>query len=255
MNIYQNKDHYYQSTEYKVNRQFIGRWAKKIKAIDLLGGKCKICEEQNPLKLSFHHENRDIKTEEISLLACKNWSKLKKELQNCICVCENCHREIHSELEKNGDERTILNKQIILEYKKLDGCEMCGYNKHPRALEFHHNNEDEKLFMISKIRKRFHNINDLSKSITDELDKCQILCANCHRMQHSNKEKFEKYKTEIYEKVKTLDTEKEKHKTNIEDVILHYKNGKTCSEISRLLDKTRSTISQILSKLKQDKLL
>lgn len=58
-------------------------------------------------------------------------------------------------------------------------CQSCSYSKSLSALEFHHINQNEKDFDISKARlKKF---NDLIKQ---ELDKCILLCANCHREEH-----------------------------------------------------------------------
>lgn len=60
-------------------------------------------------------------------------------------------------------------------------CEKCGYDKNMAALEFHHINPDEKEFQIDM--RHFSN-NSLEKLQT-ELDKCILLCANCHREEHN----------------------------------------------------------------------
>lgn len=60
-------------------------------------------------------------------------------------------------------------------------CEICGYDKNMAALEFHHKNPDEKEFQIDM--RHFSN-NSLEKLQT-ELDKCILLCANCHRETHN----------------------------------------------------------------------
>ena len=60
-------------------------------------------------------------------------------------------------------------------------CEICGYNKNIAALEFHHKNPDEKEFQIDA--RKFANC-DIHK-LEKELDKCMILCANCHREIHN----------------------------------------------------------------------
>lgn len=75
-------------------------------------------------------------------------------------------------------------KQICLEY--LGGkCHQCGYNKCPAALEFHHIDPSKKDFSISKFQKLlWEKHKDI---ITTELNKCIILCANCHRETHYDK--------------------------------------------------------------------
>lgn len=57
-------------------------------------------------------------------------------------------------------------------------CTSCGYNKYYGSLEFHHRNPAEKEFQWNQMKKR--SLEDIKK----ELDKCDLLCANCHREAH-----------------------------------------------------------------------
>lgn len=57
-------------------------------------------------------------------------------------------------------------------------CLICGYNKCNRALHFHHINNFEKDFDISS--KTSWSV------VKEELDKCVLLCANCHMEAHDN---------------------------------------------------------------------
>lgn len=60
-------------------------------------------------------------------------------------------------------------------------CERCGYDKNMSALDFHHINPDEKEFEIDIRKFSNTNLEDLQK----EIDKCILLCANCHREEHN----------------------------------------------------------------------
>lgn len=71
-------------------------------------------------------------------------------------------------------------KEKLIEYKG-GKCEKCGYNKCSDALEFHHNNPNEKDFGIST-RGDIKSFEALKK----EVDKCTLLCSNCHRELHFN---------------------------------------------------------------------
>ena len=67
----------------------------------------------------------------------------------------------------------------IAEYMESRGgakCQRCGYDKYVGALEFHHRDPSEKDPKWS----RGWNMERLKK----ELDKCDILCSNCHREVH-----------------------------------------------------------------------
>jgi 5-methylcytosine-specific restriction endonuclease McrA len=66
-------------------------------------------------------------------------------------------------------------KQLAVEYKGGKCCK-CGYYKCVGALDFHHVNPQEKAFGIgSKGYTRSW------ESVKKELDKCILVCANCHR--------------------------------------------------------------------------
>lgn len=69
-------------------------------------------------------------------------------------------------------------KVLAVEY--LGGkCSVCGYGKCISALEFHHRDPTKKDFGISGTNKSF-------ESIKAELDKCMLVCANCHREIHQD---------------------------------------------------------------------
>lgn len=76
-------------------------------------------------------------------------------------------------------------KQWGLEYKG-NKCSLCGYDKCKDALEFHHIDPLEKDFNISD-----RNLKLDWTAIKTELDKCILVCANCHREIHSNLENDE----------------------------------------------------------------
>lgn len=76
----------------------------KIKGIEYKGGKCSICGyDKCNSALDFHHLDQTKKDFTISSNMNRAWSKIKIELDKCILVCANCHREIHENLHKLGD--------------------------------------------------------------------------------------------------------------------------------------------------------
>ena len=70
----------------------------KKMAIEYKGGKCLICGYNRcDAALEFHHLNPDEKDFSIGKDGyTRGWEKIKDELDKCICVCANCHREIHN---------------------------------------------------------------------------------------------------------------------------------------------------------------
>lgn len=90
-----------------------------------------------------------------------------------IIIKQNPHRITKSEAVISWRKRTKLR---LIEHKG-GKCEICGYNKCPSALHFHHLNSDEKDFGISG--------KSLSlEKLKSEVDKCIMVCSNCHAEIH-----------------------------------------------------------------------
>lgn len=88
----------------KCRIQNVIRCRKKIKtkAIKYKGGKCIKCGYNKYVEaLEFHHLDESKK--EFLISSNFGWGKKKKELDKCILVCSNCHKEIHAEIDNcNG---------------------------------------------------------------------------------------------------------------------------------------------------------
>jgi len=222
---------------------YICYWSKKIRAIKHLGGKCKICGNDNIFQLCFHHINTTEKEFNINKIKGHRWSILSKEINKCDLLCQNCHQELHfNESTNENDHRN--NKKIYLEYKG-QCCEKCGYNKCAGALSFHHKNPDKKLFRISTYTKTLFDLNDYIK---EELDKCQVLCQNCHSEEHINNEKFEKLKEQIYEHVNNPKEKQSKLDRNI--VYEMYNSGIKQIDIAKHFNASKGTICGIIKNKK-----
>jgi hypothetical protein len=73
------------------------------------------------------------------------------------------------------------NSEYIQDLKSQLCCVDCG-QRHPATLHFHHLNPEDKAFNIS------HAITDGTSldTIKKEIEKCIVLCANCHAIRHYN---------------------------------------------------------------------
>lgn len=70
-------------------------------------------------------------------------------------------------------------KQLAVNYKG-GKCAVCSYSKNLAALSFHHLDPDEKEIAFSKFKAS----SILKKEHIKELDKCILLCENCHQEEH-----------------------------------------------------------------------
>lgn len=102
---------------------------------------------------------------------CKICNNKFKDYQNkCRARCGSCNTKI----------RRFRTKLAAIKY--LGGkCKNCGWTGDQAALQFHHINPQKKDFIIGNVANRSWNV------IKGELDKCILLCANCHSIQHSTK--------------------------------------------------------------------
>lgn len=83
--------------------------------------------------------------------------------------CKDCHNSIG----KVRIEQTLLDIGVVWK------CVRCGYDKCKASLDFHHTNPSEKEFVIAS---RW----SISKErLTEEVNKCIILCKNCHGEYHA----------------------------------------------------------------------
>lgn len=231
----------------KNTKSFIRCMSKMYKAIQILGGKCEICGESRIYRLCFHHTNLNTKEYQISSIKDYRWSTIEKEIKKCLLLCHNCHSEIHYKNTKNN--RVQNNKKLYLEYKNLYGCEICGYNKCNNALCFHHKDDSIKSFQISKILYKVNSLENVKDRIMEELDKCVVLCQNCHQDLHGTL--FHKYEKEIIEKSNKI---KESKKIDLEIVKkMYFEENKKQIEIVKYFGCSKGHISNLIKKLTNSK--
>lgn len=138
----------------------------------------KYCLECSP----FGEHNTKKIHEHVGIKQTRNCPRCKKILPNenfysrrgvpfSSVYCKKCTNALSVARQKKFKEQCVLYKG--------GQCEICGYKKCIAALEFHHT--DPKLKELS-IAKMNWNFNEKAKQ---ELNKCQLLCANCHREAHS----------------------------------------------------------------------
>jgi len=77
---------------------------------------------------------------------------------------------------KIRNEKNYIKHRNIMRELKINGCAICGYDKCINALDFHHTNPKDKKFNLN-----IKNIGRTGKTIIGEVNKCILLCANCHR--------------------------------------------------------------------------
>lgn len=126
---------------------------------DGLGCYCKKC--QNEYNKQRYPKNREKFLQRTNIY----YKSHKKERQE--------YYKKHTQYyQKNKKIRYLKNRKILINLK-INGCAICGYNKCVNALNFHHTNPKDKEFYINAYTIT-------KKNIVEELNKCILLCSNCH---------------------------------------------------------------------------
>lgn len=116
-----------------------------------------------------------------------------------ICCSNHCATALwRSKNKKKIRELNLAHRErgreYVTNYLLEKGCKRCG-TKDMRALEFHHRNRDEKdytmgtYFICNKER------------IDQELEKCDVLCRNCHAIVHWEQNDKAGYRKEILDPI------------------------------------------------------
>lgn len=130
--------------------------------------------------LKYYYECKSIR------LTAKHFKIDKATLREHYIKDEHLIKRVKKKVKSKSNSQAVIDwrkrKKIELVEYKGGCCERCGYNKSTRALQFHHLDPNEKDFTISR---KSYSIERLKK----EVDKCIMVCANCHLEIHEEIDK------------------------------------------------------------------
>ena len=96
----------------------------------------------------------------------EQWLKQESYEKQCECMYQGSKKHRRARLD-------------ALDAYKLDkGCADCGYKEHAAALDFDHRPGTKKSFTIGHASSK----KELWDKVWDEVAKCDVVCANCHRV-------------------------------------------------------------------------
>ena len=116
------------------------------------------------------------------MMRCVSCENLLSGRQTKFCSrrCKNAHNNNRYQ-SYAAQQRRGRSRKIRLLKTKGSRCKRCGYKRNFAALEFHHLEPDQKAFQLdlrSLSNRRW-------SAILTEVDKCMLLCANCHAEEHN----------------------------------------------------------------------
>lgn len=235
------------------------RWTKKILVQRELGEKCVECGIKDFRVLEFHHENKD-KEHNVSRILSHRTCDVMKEAKKCILLCRNCHMLKHSV----GNNLREKYKNNMMNYKGKNCCENCGLCI-SFALDFHHVDPSLKIFKLSSASYSERSRKDIKKKVESELDKCIVLCRNCHILEHVN-EGLNEILDLVYYKINNhssnsspmsknrdcdINTEGSAYRLELSKLLVAWrKNDKNIKKTSNEIGMNATTISDNLNKSK-----
>ena len=84
---------------------------------------------------------------------------------------------VRRNLDKKNRKKRLFEEVALI--KTSLGCKVCGYNKSHYALDFHHRSREDKADSVSRLAS-----NGLRTKVLAEIEKCDVLCKNCHAEVH-----------------------------------------------------------------------
>ena len=106
-----------------------------------------------------------------------------QEVEKCELICLLCHNKRTYERQKRADlskysETQKRNVEIIKRAKEVP-CASCGVQREGYNMQFDHIDPKDKFRDICQLK------NFKTETLLKEIDKCQVICAMCHRRQTS----------------------------------------------------------------------
>jgi hypothetical protein len=77
----------------------------------------------------------------------------------------------------SNQRRYAQHRAVYNRIKQERGCDRCGYNEHYSALEWDHRDGENKRFGLGMAVGLYS-----WQAVVAEMEKCDLLCANCHRL-------------------------------------------------------------------------
>jgi len=189
-------------------RQRLRDWLRERKRAN---GGCVRCGRTDPACLDYHHREGEPKRMAVNEMVLYGYGRdtIREEIGRCVVLCANCHAREHGadsdwldvadDLVEQRDDDTVtaadlpsadeseLTKAERLRawtaaYECSRGCRRCGESD-PVCLQFHHVDGERRASVGELIANSCP-----EREVLDEVRKCVVLCANCHRLEHRHED-------------------------------------------------------------------
>lgn len=163
--------------------------------------KCSGCYTEKPLS-DFYDKKRSKVRKDGSV---HTWVGKYAKCKKCVDEINNIKRPLYNDYyvdyrKKNKAKIAVktrkhyinnnLNWIELIATEKDLVCEKCGYDKTWAGLDFHHKDPREKETTVHQLMKSSVPTEEKWEKMKQELAKCVVLCATCHREEHMKYDYF-----------------------------------------------------------------
>jgi hypothetical protein len=151
-------------------------FAKRTEAMRTLKmSPCVDCGQSfDPCAMDFDHKDPRTKVQRVSRLVC-SWGRLIEEVQKCELVCACCHRLRTAKGDFSQHTRRYKHHRAVVdELKESLPCVDCGRKLRAAQMDLDHQHR--------KIASVGHLLERSTEVLMEEIQKCHLVCANCHRV-------------------------------------------------------------------------
>ena len=146
---------------------------------------CTQCQQPFPLTVYVEGKARNLQRRKRCLACAPFGSETARSREvGTLRPCIICGREVGSRRRRCNSCTTKI-RRLRMKLRALaylgGKCSRCGWDKHLAGLQFHHQSPKGKDFSIGNVAHKGW------AAIRAELDKCVILCACCHCIEHSDR--------------------------------------------------------------------
>lgn len=132
----------------------------------------KICSGCNESKEDSEYSYRD-----------KAKGERIRQCKSCISVLTKRHYNTHKPIYKETFGRTRARKQLeIQKLKEASPCKDCNQFYPYYVMDYDHRNGTQKIGNVSHLIRM-----SSGQLVHDEIQKCDLVCANCHRIRTFNR--------------------------------------------------------------------
>jgi len=153
---------------------------------------CRKCNQRIPRSVVIDGKRRNL-TNRKFCFDCSPWGSrnTRADIDKPKAIHSRRYEEMTDEEKAEHCRKTYLvQKKRRFDRKKkfvlLKGgcCMKCGYDKCLQTLSFHHREPERKSFTLTSRELGMYS----EDRLLDEVNKCDLLCANCHMEEHASKE-------------------------------------------------------------------